>query len=157
MTVSLGEPPSESLSGSLAGRRRREEDLLQDVVPAVRRVLDALRQAWFLQVHDVLAASRRGSDEDHPAEDRRPVLHHLKRNHPTEGVPEDVTRPDSKRLEKCSCMFRHSGDGRRDLAGRAPHAGVVEQDDLPSRGERVGHRGIPVVERPGEVLQEEER
>jgi hypothetical protein len=54
-------------------------------------------------------------------------------------------------------MSRHSGDRVRDVAGGTPDAGVVEQDDLPSGGERIGHGGIPVVERSGEVLQEQQR
>jgi hypothetical protein len=48
--------------------------------------------------------------------------------------------------------------GCRDIAaiigGTSPaQAGVVEQDDLSSGRERIGHGRIPVVERPGEVLQ----
>ena len=114
------------------------------------------RQARFLEVHDVLAASRRGPDEDHPPEDRRPVLHHLKRDHPAERVPEDIAPADSECLEKGHGVPRHCRDRRRYLPAGAADAGVVEQDDLSSSRERIGHRWIPVVERSGEVLQEEQ-
>jgi len=105
--------------------------LLQDIVPTVRRVLDSLRQARFLEVHDVLAASRPVPTRIIRRKIRRPVLHHLKRNHPTEGVPEDVTRLDSDRLEKCPCMLRHSGDGCWEVArSECPTPALYEQDDL---------------------------
>ena len=54
-------------------------------------------------------------------------------------------------------MFGHSRDRLRNVAGGTAHAGVVEQNDLPSGGELIGHGRIPVVERSGEVLQEEQR
>jgi hypothetical protein len=108
-------------------------------------------------MHDVFAASGRGPNEDYPPKDRRPVLHHLKRDHPAEGVPDDVARLYSKSVKKGHRVFRHSGDRLRDVAGGTPHASVVEQDDLPSGGERISHRWIPVVESPGEVLQAEHR
>src|SRR5262245_18870701 len=54
-------------------------------------------------------------------------------------------------------MLRHPGHLGRDPAARTAHARVVEQDDLPLPGERIDHGGVPVVERPGEVLKEQER
>jgi len=38
-------------------------------------------------------------------------------------------------------------------SGRAPQTCTLEQDDLVPRRERVGHRGIPVVQRAGKVLE----
>ena len=55
--------------------------------PAVTDPLASGREVILFDnagVHDVLAASRRGPNEDHPPENRRPVLHHLERDHPTE-------------------------------------------------------------------------
>ena len=43
------------------------------------------------------------------------------------------------------------------LSGRASQAGALEQDDLAAPGERVGDGRVPVVQGPGEVLQEDER
>ncbi len=149
----LQEPLDERLGRRLARGRRPEEDLLQDVVPLVRRVLNVFREVRLFDVHDVLAAARGGPHQDHSPKNRRPILHHLKRDHPAEGVPEDVAPFDSKRLQKGQWMSRHFGNRRRDVAARAPHACVVEENDLPSGGERIGHRGIPVVQRPREVLK----
>ena len=157
VVFALRDPSDECLTRGLTRGRRCEEDLFQDIVPSVRWILDALRQARFLEMHNVFAASRRRSYQDYPPKDRRSVLHHLQCDHPTEGVPDDVARLYSKFVQKGHRVFRHSGDRLRDVAGGTPHASVVEQDDLPSGGERISHRGIPVVERPGEVLQAEQR
>ena len=84
-------------------------------------------------------------------------LDHLQRDHPTEGVPDHVARLYSKFVKKGHRVSRHPGDRLRDFAGGTSHAGVVEQDDLSSGGERISHRWIPVVEGPGEMLQAEQR
>src|SRR6266487_1339978 len=47
--LALHDPPDECLSRTLTRGRRCEEDLLQDIVPLIRWVLDALRQARFLE------------------------------------------------------------------------------------------------------------
>src|SRR5712675_2296427 len=52
----------ERLAGGLARRRRREEDLSQDRVAAILWILDVLREAWLLEMHDVLTAARSGAD-----------------------------------------------------------------------------------------------
>src|SRR5207244_12853426 len=59
--------------------------------------------------------------------------------------------------EKSHDLRRHSGTLLRHSTARTPDARVVEENDFPSRGERITHRRIPVVERPGEVLQAEQR
>ena len=78
------------------------------------------------------------------------------RDHPTEGIPNDVACLKPKAVEKSDGMSCHSSNRDRDLTGRLPHPSVVEQDDLTSGGERISHCGIPVVERPSEVLKKEQ-
>src|SRR5258708_4287727 len=51
-------------TGGLARDRRREEDLLQHGIAAILRILDVLREARLLEMHDVLAAARSCADED---------------------------------------------------------------------------------------------
>ena len=38
-----------------------------------------------------------------------------------------------------------------------PMPGIVEEDDLPPGGQRVDNGRIPIVERPGEMLEKEQR
>src|SRR6266699_27805 len=154
---SLHQSRDERLAGGLARGRGREEDLLQDGKPAILRILEVLREARLLEMHDVLTAARSGAHEDHTTKDRRPVLGHLLGDHATERETENVAGLDSKSVEKGHGVFCHSGDRRRDVAGGTPNAGVVEEDDLPSGGKRISHSWIPVVERPGEVLLAEQR
>ncbi len=58
---------------------------------------------------------------------------------------------------KANDVRGHSGYRLRHLAARAPDSRIVEEDDLPSGRERIAHGRIPVVERPREVLQAEQR
>ena len=44
-------------------------DLLQDSVSLQLRILEELREAGLLEVHDVFAAARSRADENHPAKD----------------------------------------------------------------------------------------
>jgi hypothetical protein len=133
--------------------RARKEDLLQDGKPAILRILEVLREAWLLEMHNVLTAARSRADEDHTTNDRRAVLGHLLGDHPAQRETEHVAGLYSKSVKKGHCVFCHSGDRLRDVAGGTPNAGVVEQDYLPCGGKRISHRWIPVVERPGEVLE----
>ena len=60
-----------------------------------RPLLDVLREARLFQVHDVLAATRSRTDEDHATNDRRSVLGHLLRDHTAEGEAENVAGRDT--------------------------------------------------------------
>src|SRR5438552_7045573 len=97
---SLHQSRDERLAGGLARRRRREEDLLQDGEPAILRILEVLREARLLQMHDILTAARSRANEDHTTKDRRPVLGHLLGDHPTERETENVAGLDSKSVKK---------------------------------------------------------
>src|SRR6266550_4950144 len=97
---SLHQSRDERLAGGLARRRRREEDLLQDGKPTILRILEVLREAWLLEVHDVLAAARSRAHQDHTTNDRSPVLDHLLGDHPTEREPENVAGLSSKSVKK---------------------------------------------------------
>jgi len=98
---------------------------------------------------------RRGADEDHTPEDGWMVEHHLLSDHAAERESEDIARVHADSVEKRDDVLRHACDGRRHGASRAPHAGVVEQNEFPSAGEGVCQRGIPVVEGSRKVLEEQ--
>jgi hypothetical protein len=116
-----------------------------------------LRKARLLKMHDVLAAAGSGSNEHHASKDRWAVLHHLKRDHSTERVPEDIAPLDAESVKKRHGVSGHFGDSVRNFACRTPQASVVEEDDLPSGREWIGDCGVPVVERAGEVLKKQQR
>src|SRR6267378_1058090 len=130
VVLSLHQSRDERRAGGLARRRRREEDLLQDGKPAILRILEVLREARLLEMHDVLAAARSRANEDHTTKDRRPVLGHLLGDHTAEREPEHVAGPYAKPIEKGHGVFCHSGDRLRDVAAGTPNAGVVEEDYL---------------------------
>ena len=113
------------------------------------------REPRLFEVHDVLAAARRGTDEDQTPKDRGTVEHHLLGDHAAERESEDIARSHAESVEERDDMLRHAGDGCRHGARRAAHAGVVEQNEFPLGGEGVCQRGIPVIERSGEVLEEQ--
>src|SRR2546428_11238237 len=100
VVLSLHQSRDERFASGLARGRRREEDLLQDGKPAILRILEVLRQARLLEMHDVLAAARSRADEDQTTNDRRPVLGHLLGDHPTEREPEHVAGLYSKSVKK---------------------------------------------------------
>src|SRR5438093_4294764 len=77
VVLALHQSRDERLAGGLARRRRREEDLAQDGKRAILRILDVLREAWLLEMHDVLTAARSRAHEDQTTKDRRSVLGHL--------------------------------------------------------------------------------
>src|SRR5438093_199438 len=77
-----------------------EEDLLQDGIATILRILDVLREARFLEMHDVLAAARSRAHEDHTMNDRRSVLGHLLRDHTSERETENVAGFYSKSVKK---------------------------------------------------------
>src|SRR5712671_4618879 len=154
--LSLHQSRGERRAGSLARCRRCEEDLLQYVIATILRILKVLREARLLEVHDVLATARGRADEDHATKDRRPVLGHLLGDHAAEGEAEYVAVGETQSVKKGKDVFGHFRHRPGDLASRASDSRVVEEDDLTSGGERIGHGRVPVVESPGEVLEEEQ-
>src|SRR5262249_47313824 len=90
VVLSLHQSRDERLASSLARGRRCEEDLLEHGIAAIPRILERLYEARFLEVHDVLAATRSRADEDHPTNDRRTVLRYLLGDHSAEGETKDI-------------------------------------------------------------------
>src|ERR1700722_4432077 len=54
-------------------------------------------------------------------------------------------------------MLRHGGEPRWDRTSRPPDPRVLKKYPLSSARQRVGHRGVPIVERAGKVLQKKQR
>jgi hypothetical protein len=108
-------------------------------------------------VHDVLAAARRGTDEDHPAEDGRSIERHLLRHHAAQGKSKDVEGCEAKAVEKCQRVSRHSGDRVGHLAGGLAKPGAFKQDHLTVARKRIRDGRIPIIQRAREVLQAQQR
>src|ERR1700674_1553410 len=85
VVLSLHQSRDERRASRLTRCCRREEDLLENCIALILWILDVLRQARLLEMHDVLAAARSRADKDHATKDRRPVLRHLLGDHAAEG------------------------------------------------------------------------
>src|SRR5207247_8017082 len=133
------ESRDECPASGLARGRRREEDLLEDGIAPILRILEVLGETRLLEVHDVLAAARRRADEDHAMNDRRTVLRRLLGDHAAKGETKDVAPVEVEAVEKGHDVLRHSGHRLRHLSARTPDARVIEEDDLPSGRERIAH------------------
>src|SRR4051812_13711526 len=77
--------------------------------------------------------------------------------HPADREPEQVDPVESQRIDERDHPPRRLPDRAAELARRGPDTRIVDEDDLALGGERVGHRGVPVVEVAAEVLQQDQR
>src|SRR5262245_43138527 len=128
--LSMHESRDERLASGLARGRWREEDLLQDRIATVLRILEVLCEARLLEVHDVLTAAWSCTDEDHATNDRPMVMSDLLGDHAAEREPEDVALRNAERVDKGQGVRGHSSHSLGYLAAGASDSGVVEEDDL---------------------------
>jgi hypothetical protein len=102
------------------------------------------------------ATARSGSLQYQAADEirfrKRYLLRHEAADRKTQHV--DLLQPEC--LDECDGVACHLFKRGRNLARPARDAGVVEQNDLSFSREAIGHRRIPMVHRPGEVLVENE-
>jgi hypothetical protein len=124
------QPASKCFSRPLARRRGRKESLLQDCVALNIRIVEIAGQAGLLQVHNVLATTRRRPDQDHSPRHRRSIQHHLLRDHSAQRASEHVAAFDTEAVEKCERVPRHSGHGLRHRSCGPADTGAIEQDDI---------------------------
>jgi len=150
------EPFDERRTRRLARFRRCKENLLQDRVSLKLGISEMFGEARLIEVHDVLAASRRRAHEDYSAKDRGTIQRHLLRDHAAEREAENVDGREAKPVQKGQGMLCHASDRIRHLARRSSETCAFEQYDLAVARKRVSDRGIPVIERTGEVLKEQQ-
>src|SRR6202044_3560827 len=98
--TSSRKPFDERTSRRLARRRRREEYLLQHRVSFEGGIAQVPGQNRLFQGHNVFTATRRGPHENHPAEDRRAIPHHLLRHHSAKRESEDVAVVQSQAVQE---------------------------------------------------------
>jgi hypothetical protein len=155
--LALRQPRDEVRARLLTRLRRCEEDFLQQSIAAELRIPDVSGQARLLEVHDVFSTARSGPHKDHPAENGRVVLRDLLRHRPAKREPEHIALSHAQALQESEDLLRHTRHRRRDLASRPSDTRIIEEDDFPTRRERVRDGRVPVVEGPGEVLKEQQR
>jgi hypothetical protein len=107
-------------------------------------------------VHAGGALRGRGGQHQ-PADDGRPGQRDLLRDEAADGEPQQVNLAEVHCGEERDGVAGHLLDGARRCAAGAADSGVVDGDDPPGQGQRVDQRGIPVVEVPAEVLEQDQR
>src|SRR5208282_6235620 len=107
-------------------------------------------------VHAGGALRRRGR-QDHPPDDGGPGQGDLLRDETADGEAEQVNLAQVQGLDERNGLVRHLLRGVCCFPGGAADPRVIEGDDTAVRGQRVDQRGVPVVEIPAEVLQQDQR
>jgi hypothetical protein len=103
------------------------------------------------------AAGGSRADQEQLSDHRGLLERDLLSDHPAQGETQHVYLGEAERLQERQCVPGHTGDGVGDLAGRAAYPRALEQDDLTTLGDGIGHCRIPVVQGAGEVLQQHQR
>src|SRR6266849_7430953 len=111
---------------------------------------------WGERRH-ALATARAGADQNETSDEIGGLKCDFLRDKAADRKAEHIDLRQSQRLDERDCVGRHLLERGWNLAGAARDAGVVEQNDLALGREPIGHRRIPMVHRPGEVLVENER
>ena len=81
----------------------------------------------------------------------------LLRDEAADREAEEIHPLEAHRLDEGDRTVSHRLDGVGCRAARSGDADVVEGNDPSIRSQRVDQRGIPVVEVPAKVLQQDER
>src|SRR6202171_4158791 len=146
----------EFAAGGLAGFRIREVDLQPDLLRhIVGGAEDLLR--FRREGRHVAAAARTGADQHQAPDQLRGLQRDLLGDEAADREAEDINLLESQRLDEGDGVSTHLLERGRHLPARAGNARIVEQNHLSRRREAFGHRRIPIVDRPGEVLVENER
>ena len=113
----LQQPIDEGFASRLARFSRSEKDLLQHSIAFEARVLERLRQARFLQVHDVFTSSRSCSDKDQFPKNRRTVQSHLLSDHAAQRESENITSLEPQAIKKSKRVLGHTRHCLRHRSG----------------------------------------
>jgi len=98
---------------------------------------------------------RSGSREHDLADEFGAGLRDHLRDEAAQREAEKVDLREAKGLDERDRVLRHVGDADRSLAARAPHAAIVEDDNVVAAGDPVENLRVPVVEHGREVVQED--
>src|ERR1700749_1792115 len=104
-----------------------------------------------------LATARTCAIDDQPANEIGRLQSDFLRDHAPDREAKYVNLLQAKRLDKGDGVSSHPLERRRDLAGAAGDARVVEQDHLTVASEAIRHHRVPVIHGADVVLVEDER
>src|SRR6202167_6358642 len=101
------------------------------------------------QLH-ALTAARTCAIDDHPANEIGRLQSDFLHDQSADREAKYVNLLQAQRLDEGDGVSAHPLERRRDLAGTAGDAGVVEQDHLTVASEAIRHRRVPIIQ--GAVL-----
>src|SRR6202140_193394 len=148
----LQELPSRRLACRGRTEFDREPDILGRIVGGAKEPPCSLGQ----QLHSLTAAWTCAID-DQPANEIGRLQHDFLRDHAADREAKYVNLLQAQRFDEGDCVSAHRLDRRRDLAGAAGDARVVEQDHLPVASEAIRHRRVPIIHGADVVLVEDDR
>src|SRR5271168_2036382 len=108
------------------------------------------------QLHS-LTAARTCAIDDQPANEIGRLQSDFLRDHAADREAKYVNLLQAQRLDEGDGIGGHLLERRRDLAGAAGYAGVVEQDHLTVASEAIRHRRVPIIHGADVVLAKDER
>jgi hypothetical protein len=104
---------------------------------------------------NAFSACRSGSGEDQFADEFRMFDHQRLGDHPAQGEGEDVHGVETERFDERVGVVGHRLDRVGNRPGGGSYAAVVESDDVMPLCDRIDDPRIPVVQRGGEVDEED--
>src|ERR1700736_2144118 len=108
------------------------------------------------QLHS-LTAARTCAIDDQPANEIGRLQGDFLCHHAADREAKYVDLLQAERLDEGDGVSAHLLERRRDLAGAAGDARVVEQDHLPVASEAIRHRRVPIIHGADVVLVEDDR
>src|ERR1700733_5321450 len=141
----------------LASRGRTEFDCEPDTRGRIGWVgAKEPRCSLGYQLHS-LTAARTCAIDDQPANEIGRLQSDFLCHHAADRKAKYVDLLKAERLDEGDGVSAHLLDRRRDLAGAAGDARVVEQDHLPVASEAIRHRRVPIIHGADVVLVEDDR
>src|ERR1700680_2931617 len=151
-TRALQELPSRRLARPGRTEFDREPDILGRIVGGTKEPPCSLGQ----QLHS-LTAARTCAIDDQPANEIGRLQSDFLRDHAADREAKYVNLLQAQRLDEGDGVSAHLLKRRRDLAGAAGDARVVEQNHLPVARQAIRHRRVPIIHGAEVVLVEDDR
>src|ERR1700726_3862075 len=148
----LQELPSRRLACRGRTEFDREPDIRGRIVGGAKEPPCSLGQ----HLHS-LTAARTCAIDDQLANEIGRLQHDFLRDHAADREAKYVNLLQAQRLDEGDSLSAHALERRRDLAGAAGDARVVEQDHLTVASEAIRHHRVPVIHGADVVLVEDER
>src|SRR5271156_494279 len=148
----LQELPSRRLARRGRTEFDREPDILWRIVGGTKEPPCSLGQ----QLHS-LTAARTCAIDDQPANQFGRLQSDFLRDHAADREAKYVNLLQAQRPDEGDGVSAHPLERRRDLAGAAGDASVVEQDHLTVASEAIRHRRVPIIHGADVMLVEHDR